>query len=149
MTLDSIPVHVGFRSGHICEVYNEAAFRHFLIVERARARRSQRFLFLVVATVRQSPGRSAKLSDSVAAALFRGLGAAVREVDFVGWYREGHAAGAVLVQGAQPVDRAAAAVIAQRVRAEVNKQLFAADRENLRVRVTRLGGKAGTSESRE
>ena len=145
MTLDSTPVPVGFRNGQICEAYNEAAFKHFLVVERARARRSQRFLFLVVATVRRSPGRSAKLSNSVAAALFRGLGAAVREVDFVGWYREGRAVGAVLAQGAQTFDRVAAYVVAQRMTAELNKQLFAADRKNLRVRVARLGSAAGVS----
>ena len=142
MTLDSTPVHVGFRSGYVCEAYNEAAFRHFLAVERARAKRSQRFLFLVVAAIRQSPGRNAKLSDSAAAALFRGLGAAVREVDFVGWYREGHAAGAVLAQGTQAIDHAAVLVIAQRVTAALNKHLLAADRESLRVRIVRLGGKA-------
>jgi hypothetical protein len=145
MTLDSMPVHLGFRGGHVCEAYNEAAFKHFLAVEHARARRSHRFLLLVVATIRRSPGKSATLSDPVAAALFRGLGASVREVDFVGWFREGHAAGAVLAQGAHTFDRAASSVIAQRVTAELDKQLFSADRENLRVRVTRLGGKAGVS----
>ena len=47
------------------------------------------------------PGRRAKLTDATAAALFRGLGASVREVDFVGWYREGQVAAAVLAQGAK------------------------------------------------
>ena len=47
----------------------------------------------------ESPGAHAKLTDATAAALFGGLGACVREVDFVGWYREGYVAGAVLTQG--------------------------------------------------
>ena len=87
--LDSIPVRSRFRSGQVGQAYNEAAFRHFLAVDRPRAERSQRFLYLVLVAVRQSPGRRAKLTDATAAALFRGLGASVREVDFVGWYREG------------------------------------------------------------
>ena len=140
MTLDSIPVQTGFRGGHIYQVYNEAAFLHFLAVERLRAERSHRFLFLVLVTIQRSPGRNAKLTNDTSAALFRGLGASIREVDFVGWYQEGQVPAAVLVQGVKPSDGVASPSIAGRVRDELKKVLTAAELKNLRVRVVRLGG---------
>ena len=144
MTLDSIPVRAGFRGGHVCHAYNEAAFRHFLGIERARAQRSKRFLYLALVAILQSPSRRrAKLSGSTSTALLCGLGTSVREVDFVGWYREGHVAAAVMAQGPKASDLKAAPVIADRIIAELKKRLSAADSNNLCVRVVRLGGKAG------
>jgi len=140
MTLDSIPVNPGLRGGQVFEVYNEAAFLHFLAVERLRAERSHRFLFLVLVTIQRSPGRNAKLTNDTSAALFRGLGASVREVDFVGWYQEGQVPAAVLVQGVKPSDGGAAPSIAGRVRDELKKGLTVTELKNLRVRVVRLGG---------
>lgn len=142
MTLDSIPVRAGFRSEPVCYAYNEAAFRHFLAVERARARRSQRFLYLALVAIRQSHGRRlAKLPGSTSTALFCGLGMSVREVDFVGWYREGQVAAAVLTQGPTASDSAVASVIAERIVGELKKRLSAADSNNLRVRVVKLSGR--------
>jgi hypothetical protein len=140
MTLDSIPARAGFDTGQICRVYNEAAFWHFLSVERSRAQRSQRFLYLVLIAIRQNTGQRAKLTNATAAALFRGLGASLREVDFMGWYQEGHVPAAVLVQGMKQSDGGAAPSIAHRVRSEFKKGLTASEFTSLRVRVIRLGG---------
>lgn len=138
MTLDSIPVRSRFR-GHVCHAYNEAAFRHFLRVERARAQRSQRVLYLVLVSIRQRLGLRAKLTEATRIALLRGLAASVREVDFVGWYLEGQVAAAALPQGVNGPS-IKAALIADRVAGELQKRLPAADSRNLRVRVIRLGG---------
>lgn len=138
--LDSIPVHAGFRSGFVCEVYNEAAFWHFLAVERSRAQRSQRFLYLVLLAIRESSGKRAKLTDATAAALFSALGASVREVDFMGWYHEGHVPAAVLVQSVRPSDSGAGPAIADRVRGELKNGFTVTELLNLRVRVVQLGG---------
>jgi hypothetical protein len=144
MTLDSTPVRAGFRGGHVCHAYNEAAFRHFLAIERARAERSKRFLYLALVAILQSPGRRrAQLSVSTSSALLLGLGTSVREVDFVGWYREGQVAAAVLAQGPKAFDAKAAPVISGRIAAELKKHLSAADSNNLSVRVVRLGGRSG------
>jgi hypothetical protein len=142
MTLDSIPVRAGFRGGHIYRAYNEAAFHHFLAVERSRARRAQRFVYLVLAAIRYSLGQHATLTDTTAAALLRGLSASVREVDFVGWYEEGRVAAAVLAQGVNASDNTATVVIADRVRAELRKRLSASESNDLRIRVVRLGARA-------
>jgi hypothetical protein len=140
MPLQSVPAYSGFRTGRIGKAYNEVAFRHFLGVERRRAERSARSLLLVLVTVRQSPEPTAKLTDAMAGALFAGLGTFVREVDFVGWYREGHVVGAVLPQ------RGKASVEVQYRMTERMlhglKRLLSADQSrNLRVRVVRLGGR--------
>lgn len=140
MTPNSIPAHAGFDTGQVCQVYNEAAFWHFLGVERSRAQRSQRVLYLVLIAIRKSTGRRAKLTNATAAALFQGLAASVREVDFTGWYEEGRVPAAVLVQGVKPSADGAAHVIVDRVRGELMKELSATELKNLRVRVVRLGG---------
>ena len=140
MALESIPGYSGFRDGQVGQAYNEAAFQHFLAVDRWRAERSTRSLLLILVTVRQSAGRSAKLTDATAAALFRGLGACVREVDFVGWYREGQVAAAVLAQGVKASSEVQR-LIAERVLHALGKRLSADQSRNLRVRVVRLGGR--------
>ena len=137
--IEAIPGYSGFRSGHVGKAYDEAAFRHFLAVDWWRAARTRRSLFLVLVTVRQRPGPSAKLTDATAAALFGGLGACVREVDFVGWYREGYVAAAVLTQGSK-ASGDARHLIAARIRPALRERLFPDEARNLRVRVVRLDG---------
>src|SRR5947207_13425561 len=104
MALKSIPAYSRFPGGQVGQAYNEAAFQHFLAVDRWRAERSTRSLLLVLVTMRTSPGGLVKLAEATATALFCGLGACVREVDFVGWYREGYVAAAVLSQGVNTSD---------------------------------------------
>jgi len=140
MELESIPAYSGFRGGQVGQPYNEAAFWHFLDVDRRRAERSTRSLLLVLVAVRQSAGRSAKLTDATAAALFRGLDACVREVDFVGWYWEGHVAAAVLPQGVKAAGEVTH-LVAERVLRALKKLLPAEQSRNVRVRVVRLGGR--------
>lgn len=143
---DPIPGHSRFRGGEAGQAYNEAAFRYFLAVDRVRAQRSARPLYLVLVTIRASLGRAAALPDTTAALLFRGLGAAVREVDFVGWYRERHVAAAVLVQGGKTPEASVTRAIASRVLTHLARRL-PAESPRLRVRVVRLGGARGGTET--
>lgn len=137
----SVPAYAGFETGRPGRAYNEAAFKHFLAVDRRRAERSMGFLLLVLVTLRLPDGRAAKLPEATAAALFRGLGSAIREVDFVGWYREGRVAAAALVQraGAPPDARH---LVAERVVLALKKRLSAGQARQLSVHVVRLGSKA-------
>ena len=137
MALDPIPAYTGFRGGQIGQSYNEAAFRYFLDIDRWRAERSQRPIILVLASVRQAPGRSSELNPSTAAAIFAGLATSVREVDFVGWYHEGRVAGAVLAQGSGAPDERGS--INKRILTTLKTSLPADRAENLQVRVVRLG----------
>ena len=140
MALESIPAYSGFRGGRLGRAYNEAAFRHFLAVDRLRATRSTRSVLLVLVSMRQSGGSRAKLNATMAAALFRGLGECVREVDFVGWYREGYVAAAVLSQAIKASSEVPR-LIAERVLSALRQRLSAEQSRNLRVRVVRLGGR--------
>ncbi len=99
MALELIPDYSRFRARSVGHVYNEAAFHYFLAADRLRVQRSQRSMLLVVISLRLSPGRSERLTDALASTLFAALAASVREIDFVGWYRQGRIAGAVLPQG--------------------------------------------------
>jgi len=137
MALDSTPSYSGFHGGQIGQTYNQAAFRYFLAVDRWRADRSQRLVILVLASVRQGPGRSAELTQGTAATIFAGLATSVREVDFVGWYHEGRVAGAVLAQGSGALDERGS--ITKRIVATLKKSLPADCAENLQVRMVRLG----------
>jgi hypothetical protein len=139
MPLDSTPGYCTVLSA-VTQAYNEAAFRHFLAVDRRRAARSARSLLLVLATVRTGADRGDILTDSTAAVLFEGLRASVREVDFVGWYRTGRVAAAVLTQGAKAAD-VAPRLIEDRMLGALKKRLPADQEQHLRVRVVRLGGR--------
>lgn len=139
MALEQIPGYTGFRGGPAGPAYNEAAFQHFLAVDRRRAERTMRSLLLVLVTMREAQGKS-NLSPATAAALFAGLGECVREVDFVGWYREGRVAAAVLAQGIHsPVE--ARLRTTDRIAQALAKRLTVAQARDLRVRVVRLTGR--------
>jgi hypothetical protein len=117
------------------EACNEEAFRHFLAIERKRARRSGRafLLLLVRPTRRYAP--EARLDSVVAERLFACLWLSLRETDQVGWFREGRVAGALL---ADVSDRDVAAVVCQKVRASLHAGLPAHVASRLTVRAFRV-----------
>ncbi len=137
MELNVTPAYSGFRAGQIGQAYNQAAFRHFLAVDRLRAERSRRLVILVLAFVREAPGRSARLTQNTAAVIFAGLAASVREVDFVGWFYEGRVAGAVLAQGPDAAGRRT--TISHRILTTLRTSLSPDRARNVQVRVIRLG----------
>jgi hypothetical protein len=140
MTLDLIPAHSAFRSPTIGQAYNEAAFKYFLDVDRRRMRRSDRSVLLVLVSVRENAGRNLYLTDELASQLFAGLAANVREVDFVGWYKNGRVVGAVLPQ-ATSASNELRQLIAHRVTTSLKKSLPGDRAANLRVRVAVLSGR--------
>jgi len=123
------------RSGH---AYDERAFRHLLDVERKRAERSRRPILLLLVIVKKQKTATQRISPDVAAAIFSGLWLCVREVDFIGWFREGRAAGVVLSQGPEPhsadVPRRLGERIARALRAQVPETVA----NRLEVRVLEL-----------
>ena len=138
MMPESLPSYSRFSSGAAGQAYNQTAFRHFLAIERRRAERSGRALLLVLVSVRRSREHGDRLPDMTAAAIFRGLGETVREVDFVGWFREGLVAGAVLTQGGGMAAEPTRAVVAERVMRVLRAHVTAGVARNLRVRVVRF-----------
>ena len=127
-------------NGRPGDVYDEDAFRHFLAVERMRAQRSQRPFLLLLVSIRGSRIID-EVPGSVSPALFTGLGLCVREIDFVGWYRQGRVAGAVLPQGVGLHDRDASHRIVSRVNRILGEHLPSVA-GRLRVRTVQLGARA-------
>ena len=96
--------------------YNEAAFRHFLGIERKRVRRSTRsFLLLLITLNHVENSMDGRITPDIAQRLFGALAQMVREVDFMGWYRQDRAIGAVLSQGAKLAPQDASVRIAARM----------------------------------
>jgi hypothetical protein len=121
------------------QVYSEEAFRHLLAIERKRARRSNRSLFLLLVRFKGNSGSGLEIPPALAALLFSGLGLCVREIDFVGWHREGRIAGAVLAQGPAEPDPRAVTRIFERVTAVLRRRLPMTGERILDIRVVPLG----------
>jgi hypothetical protein len=119
------------------QAYNEEAFRYFLEIERKRSEASGRpFLLLLVDLVSQSgfdaaPGIDHTTADRVLSALALSL----RETDFVGWYREGRAIGAVLSQHSETTGAGLSDVVAGRVTRSLDDRLPSHISPRLQVRV--------------
>jgi hypothetical protein len=140
MASNPTPGYSGLRGRELPAAYNEAAFRHFLAVDRRRAQRSTRSLVLVLVTVRRSDGRCARFTDATADVLFGILSACVREVDVVGWYREGYVIAAVLPQGTDALP-STPRLVTQRLLPALRQPLPPHQWPNLRIRAVRLGGR--------
>ena len=97
--MPALTTYVGGTAG---TAHNEAAFHHFLRIERERAAKGGHGLTLVLISLPGISGVAPALSMQTSARIFAALGVAVREVDFVGWFREGRVAAAVLVQRSVP-----------------------------------------------
>ena len=119
------------------QVYNEIAFRHFLGLERRRAERSNRTFLLLMVSVKD-PETRGHIPPAVATRLFSALSLCVREVDFLGWYREGQIAAAVLAQGPEPRDGSVQAVITERITSVLQERMPARVAEQLQVRVLQV-----------
>src|SRR5256885_15992848 len=78
--------------------YDEGAFRYFLALEQQRSTRSGRAFLLVLVYLKGKAGAGARIDTTLAGPLFGRLWRCFRESDFIGWYREGRVAGAVLTE---------------------------------------------------
>ena len=120
------------------QAYNEEAFRHFLAIERKRAERASRSFLLLLVSLRRQPGMSVAFTPEMASRLFSGLALCVREVDFIGWYREERVAGAVLIQGIGTTERDASRRIGERVMDTLDRHLSLPVAQRLNLRVLQL-----------
>jgi hypothetical protein len=120
------------------QAYNEQAFRHFLTIERKRAARASRSFLLLLVSLRKEPGLSVTIDARAASRLFSGLALSVREIDFIGWYRQERVAGAVLTQGLATPESAAVGAIGERVRQVLGRSLSGREARRLQVRVLQL-----------
>ena len=136
-TIESLLSYAPFQRATGTQAYDEETFRHFLTIERRRAEQSTRAFLLVLVSLKNEGEGGVPMPYALSNALFEGLGRCVREIDFIGWYREGRIVAAVLAQGAEPphdVD----GTVADRVKAELTSRLPRRATGRLNVRVVRL-----------
>jgi len=143
LTAQSSVASLGYAlDGRLGDFYNEEAFRHLLEIERTRAERSDCSFLLLLVRLGRCPEQGDTISRAVCPALFSGLSLCVREVDFVGWYREGRVAGAVLAQGLDIPGSDAPARIVERVAHVLGQRLPERIATRLRVRVVKIDPRA-------
>lgn len=120
---------------------DERTFRHFVAAERSRAAMADSYWMLMLISVRPHPVTgSTSLTKRTEPAMFSVLAEVLREVDLVGWYREGHVVGAVMPQGAQAPADDSRRVITRRVKQALKRRVSTGVASRLRVRVLQLRG---------
>jgi hypothetical protein len=119
-------------------VYNEEAFRYFLQVERKRAGRSRgRFLLLLV-DLKRDAQRRAHFDVAASAKLFVAMWPCLRETDFIGWYRQGRVASAVLTQVSADSGTEVSQLVVDRVRKALETTLPSDLVRRLQVRIYQM-----------
>jgi hypothetical protein len=137
--LASVPCSCGAAlESRLSQAYNEEAFRHFLAIERTRGNRSRRSTLLLLIDMKHQPTMSRRMPPMVAARVFSGLWHGVREVDVIGWFREDRVAGALLIQGADPLAPGTPLRIARRIAGMLSVCVRGPAARQLRVRVLQL-----------
>nr|MDQ3348454.1 hypothetical protein [Acidobacteriota bacterium] len=120
------------------QAYSEDAFRYLLETERRRAEHSRRPILLLLVNLKTQGAKSERIAPAIATAIFGGLWLCVREVDFVGWFREGRVAGVVLSQGGEPHSQDVPRVLGERIAQVVREHVSSAVADRLHVRVLQL-----------
>lgn len=124
--------------------YDENAFRRLLTMERKRAARAERSLLVLLLKLTREPRAGDHMLPDLASLLFERLSGALREIDFIGWYRTERVIGAVLplAKGDRTISTDAVAPVVQRVTTGLSGQLPAdvARRLHIRALLLRPGG---------
>jgi len=120
------------------QAYNEDAFRYFLDIERKRSELFGRPFLMLLVDLKEQAEMSARIEPAVAAKLFSGLWLCLRETDFIGWWREGRAVGAVLTQHAEISIGGISQHVREKVTRVLNERLPNEVAARLQVRVFQL-----------
>jgi hypothetical protein len=123
------------------EAYNEAAFHHFLTIERNRADASMRPSLLLLVEFDTKRGVPVHVGHDLAERLFSALADSLRDTDMIGWYREQRIAGAVLTD-LRDEPRLMVRPISDRVRQVLRRDLPEHVATQVRVRVCQLDARA-------
>src|SRR5499427_2010089 len=116
-------------------VYNEEAFRYFLQIERKRANRSNSRFLLLLVDLKKDEQQSSGFDAATSVKLFAAMLPCLRETDFIGWYRQGRVASAVLTQVGDTQGVEVSNLVASRIREAVGQNLPSSVSERLQVRV--------------
>jgi len=116
------------------DAYNEEAFQYFLEIERKRSELSNRPFLLMLVDFSKHPRIDAVTGEK----LFSVLSLSLRETDFIGWYREGRVAGAVLTQHGEADGDDLSEVVRARIEAALRQRLPPALARQLQARIYQI-----------
>jgi hypothetical protein len=122
----------------VSRAYDAQALRYLLAVERTRAHRANRALVVVLVTPQRQADSGSQFERALGERILAALSASVREVDFVGWFRQDRVVAAVLAQSTDAPDRAAVDRILARMRRRLDDGAAVPISGRLRVRVVHL-----------
>jgi hypothetical protein len=120
------------------KAYNEEAFRYFLAVEQKRTEVSLGCSLLVLVNAKEKSVIDGRLSPGMAAKIFTAMWRSFREIDYIGWFRQGRVAGAVLILGADSLLPSVVHLIDHRITLALREQVPSNMCLSLRVRVLQL-----------
>ena len=123
-------------------VYNEEAFRYFLQIERKRANRSNSRFLLLLVDLKRDEQQGAAFDSPTSVKLFTSMLPCLRETDFIGWYRQGRVASAVLTQVGDTPGVEVSNLVACRVREALGQGLPSGVALRLQVRVYQVPASA-------
>jgi hypothetical protein len=106
-------------------------------IERKRSEISNRPLLLLLVDLKQLRMKK-RMHPALAGKLFSALWLCLRETDFIGWYREGSVAGAVLTQRAEIAGTDLSRQVRERVIRVMSERLPKAVSDRLQVRIYQL-----------
>jgi hypothetical protein len=115
--------------------YNEEAFHFLLGVERKRFEHSSKPFVLMLVELEGRSGQTLPIDPADGARVFAGLARAVRDTDVIGWYSEGHIAGAVLSHLGDASIAHVSRLMAERVTRTLRKDLCEEVAGRLKVRL--------------
>jgi hypothetical protein len=123
-------------------VYNEEAFRYFLQLERKRSNRSHRRFLLLLVDLKKETGLTVRFDSSTDQKLFSALCPCLRETDFIGWYRQGRVASAVLTQLEDTPGTQVSDLVVERVREALGQSLPSDLADRVQVRAYQVPSKS-------
>jgi hypothetical protein len=115
--------------------YNQETFRHLLENESKRSERSGHFCQILLVYWMDAQGRIGQMDRDVAMTVMAVLPRSLRETDYIGWYRDGRIAGAVLTVLAQESMAQVTSYLQKRLAEVLQSELSIEDSRRLQIRV--------------
>ncbi|HEX7794650.1 MAG TPA: hypothetical protein VF456_09885 [Vicinamibacterales bacterium] len=119
-------------------IYSEETFRYFLTAERRRVERSGRCFVLLLLQLQSRHHSRPRIPRIVAARIFSELRLCVREIDFIGWYRDRRVAAAILVCSSERDELTMLVAAANRIGTTLRERLPAPVARRLSLRVLQV-----------
>jgi hypothetical protein len=122
-TESTVAGHSDLLGAGVARAYHEDTFNYLLALEKRRCEVSKKPFLLMLVDFKRHSSIDSLIDSATAEKVFWALTNSLRETDFVGWYRKGRVAGAVLIQHGDTDEFDASEAVRRRVGTALEKQL--------------------------